>query len=686
MIRIDLHSCARTLVACALTTNLSINLFSAGARADEGPHAHDHEHEHEEHEDIEQIFITGTPLEHASDEMAAAIDEVDRRELLKGVGTTLGESLAQRPGIASTGFAGGASRPVIRGQDAFRTGVVQDGLGTGDVSTLSPDHGVPINPLTASRLEVVRGPSTVRFGGGASAGVVNTLTNRVPRRNPDAIVTGDAFGMAGHNADERMLALLLEGGVGPVAWHVDAVAQDQNEYKVPNRGEQPGSDLDSNAFSAGGAWIGDRGRLGAAYSRFDNDYGIPEEEEDVDIELSANRLQLEGDLFDPLPGVTEVRTRWAYTDYEHDEIAGGEVGQTFENDEVEGRLEVIHGPLFGLTGALGGHFRHRDEEFGGEAAEFLAPSETRTFAGYLFEEFMPIPHVDVQLGGRVESTSLEGTPAGATRERSRSFVPLSGSLAVLIHPTEWIHIGMTGSVSQRAPASSELFARGPHEATATFELGDSNLDEETSYTGELVVRLQGGGANAAISAFYTRYEDYIFGSLTGVTVDEDGTPNPTGELDQLLYIARDAEFFGGEFSSEWEIFDLWGGKIGVDGQFDWVRARFTRGMDRDVPRITPIRWGGGLFFRSDTWNARIGALRTEEQDQISSTETETDGFTYINADLSVRMPIFEDRAGVEFFVTGRNLGDVRARNHIAFNKDEVQQRGANVRVGVRADF
>ena len=676
-----MHSTHRSVFLRACCAAL---LGAAAATADEGPHAH--EHEHEEHDPKEVIFITATPLSHETDEVAAAIDEVDRDTLLNQTSATLGDLLSVRPGINASGFTAGASRPVIRGQDAFRTGVVEDGLGTGDVSTLSPDHGVPVNPLIAKQVEVVRGPSTVRYGGGAIAGVVNVLTGRVPRQNPRVAASGDLFAAYGFNADERILAFTLDGGLGPVAWHVDGLSQDQNDYDVPGPGDQPGSDLDARSFAGGTAWTGQRGRLGVGYARFESDYGIPEAGEPVSIEMQSDRYRIEGDLFAPLPKVREIRTRWAVTDYEHDELADGLVGQSFENVEVEGRLEALHDTLLGLNGAVGVHFGTRNEEFAGEAASFLAPTDRLMIAGYLFEEFRPLPHVDVQLGGRIERTKVEGTPAGLNRGTTERFRPLSGSIGVLIHPNEIFSVGVNGSVSQRAPASSELFARGPHEATATFEIGDPSLDEETSYTGELVLRAENVGFDAEVAAFVTRYDGYVFGQLTGVTVDEDGNPDPMGELDQLFYRARDAFFYGGEASLDWELCEIGEGFLGVDAQFDWVRARFTSGSDRDVPRIPPIRWGGGLFYRSEGFNGRVGFLRYEEQDQISRAETRTDDFTLLDVDLSYRLEVLGGDAGVEFFVNGRNLTDSRARNHVSFTKDEVLMPGARVRFGVRGDF
>ncbi len=670
---------------------LALCLLSASApRAEEETGEHAHEHAHPEHEPTETIVVTGSPLVHDRDEIAVPVERVDRDELLRNLGSTLGESLSFVPGIATSGFSAGASRPVIRGQDAFRTEVLEDGLRTQGVSRESPDHAVPVNPLAARRVEVLRGPATLRYGGGASAGVINLITNRVPDRLPDEPITGEVFGGIGLVANQRDLAASLEGRLGSIAWHADGSLRRANDYSIPNDETphvQSGTRLEAFNGSIGGAWIDERGRLGVSYSRIENDYGIPEEDKSVDIEMGSDRFRFEGDLFEPIQGIREIRIRGVYSDYQHDEIADGEVGQTYRNEEFEGRLEMLHEPVMGFVGALGVQARTRDFRGEGEAAEFLAPAETTTAAVYLFEERQLLQGLTGEIGLRVEHTRVEGRDITGAR-RDEDFVPLSGALGLVARPLPWLTVGLNGAVSQRAPSQVELLARGAHEATQTFEIGDPDLDEETSYATDLRVEAKGSRGRIEWSAFVTRYDDFIFGAFTGNVVDEEGDPAPGDPdgLDELAYRARDAVFYGTEISGELDLFDLLGGQVGVDGRFDFVRARFLDGADRDLPRITPIRWGGGLFYRSQVFDARVGFLRTESQEDVSAFERPTSSFTYLNASLAYRIGLLEDRIPTEFTVVARNLTDVRGRNHLAFNKEEVLLPGRDIRFGLRVRF
>lgn len=682
----------RSLASLLLVLVFATSAFAADEDADADPseHAHEHQHDHEDAGITETIVVTGSPLQHDRDELALPVDRIDRDELLRELGGTLGDTLNHIPGITSSGFTAGASRPVIRGQDAFRTTVLEDGLSTQDVSQESPDHAVPINPLAAQRVEVVRGPATLRYGGGASAGVVNTITKRVPDRLPTETVTGDIYAGIGLLADERDIAASLDGAFGSFAWHADGVLRTANNYGIPNDGNphtQPGSDYDSFAGSLGGAYFFDDARLGFSYTRVENDYGIPEDEP-VDIEMHTDRYRFEADLENKIPGIRTVRLRGVYSDYEHDEIADGAIGQTYRNEEFEGRLEVLHEPVMGFLGAVGFQAKTRDFRGEGEAAEFLSPTDSESFAVYFVEERPLTEALSVEVGFRVEHARVQGEDA-ADLQQDESFVPLGGALGFVLNPTDWLTIGAQSAVSQRAPSQVELFARGPHEATSTFERGDTRLGLETSYTGELRAEAKGSRGRIEFAGFVTHYDDFIIGQLTGQTLDEDGAPVlPTDPeaLDELVYQSRDAVFYGGEMSFEFDLYECAWGTLGIDGRFDAVRARFQNGPNRDLPRIVPIRWGSGLFFAAEQFDGRIGFLRNEAQERTGAGERPTASFTYLNASAAYRLALFEDRVPLEFTIVARNLLDVRGRNHVSLNKEEVLLPGRNIRFGLRAQF
>jgi iron complex outermembrane receptor protein len=648
-------------------------------------HVHAHEHVHgDEHEPEETIVVTATPLVHQRDELATAVNRLDRGAIIRNLRNSLGETVGKLPGVSSTGFTAGASRPVIRGQDAFRTEVLDTGLSTQDVSRLSPDHAIPVSPLAAQAIEVVRGPGVLRYGGGASGGVVNAVTNRVPQTRFAAPVQAEALGTYQQNGRGGEFGAVLEGYVEDFAWHLDGLFQKAQDYETGAGESQKGTDTETWSATAGSAYFFEESRLGVAYTRFESAYGIPEITP-VDIDMHTDRYRFEGDWDRPVKGLREVQVRGVYSQYRHKEISDGVLGQSFHNDEFEGRLEAIHESAYGFFGALGLHGRQQTLRAGGEAEEFLAPSETASFAAYVFEERALSLALDVEFGLRIEGVWVEGTPISG-RKRQRSFAPISGSAALLFH-SDTLTLALTGAASQRAPSQVELFARGPHEATGTFEIGNPKFDEETSYNGELRLESDLEHVRFELNAFATYYVGYIFGQLAGVQVDEDGEPDPSGEFELLSYRERRAIFYGGEIVVGIDLIETLDGVLGTEWQLDYVRARFTDGSgNRNIPRIPPMRWGGSLFYEHHPWRARVGFLRHEAQWSPAADEFATSAYTVLDFSVGWLFYPLEGYPPLELTLAASNLLDEEARNAVSFTKSEVSLPGRGFRVNVHLSF
>lgn len=683
------------LLCCASGRASADELYVDSPVGSEGEPAaagHAHEHDHDEHDALERILITASPLEHRRDELALPVTYLDREDVADQLGSTVGETLRNQPGITTSGFAVGASRPVIRGQDSFRVRVLEDGLSVGDVSDLSADHGVPSNPLVAERIEVLRGPATLRYGSGAIGGVVNTITDRIPTRLGDNPLVGSAFTRYDTATGGRDAAVKLDATDGPMVWHLDGLFRESDDYEISGTpGEQDNTDAEATALSGALSWVGDRGHVGVSVGRRDNDYGIPAPEDPSDpanIDMQVWRYELDS-AWSPERGFfEEFRLRSVYSDYRHEEQTRVEgTAAVFDNEEWEGRAEAVHAPVLGrVIGAVGLHWRTQDFVAGGEAVELLDPTDTDTVAGYIFEEIPLTGIYSLQVGARVEGTEVAGTPDGGAHRR-RSFVPLSGSVSLQAQKSQALAAGFTVSASQRAPSGLELFAKGPHEATATFERGNADIDEETSLA--LDLNFQGTLAERFsydISAFYTRYSEFIYGRLTGRTCSEDGDCNAGagGELDELVYEQDDADFYGGEVSGNADLVALGRGRAGLDAQFDIVRARLDSGGN--VPRIPPLRWGMGAWYEDGSIRGRLGFLRNEAQFDTAASETTTGAYTMLAGSVSLLTLPGDGRFPVEWTLRADNLLDEKARNHVSFLKNEVLLPGRSVSLGARLDF
>jgi iron complex outermembrane receptor protein len=633
------------------------------------------------------------------DDAFVPVTVVPGREIEATQGATLTSTLQNRPGITGSTFAAGANRPIIRGLDNARVRTQENGIGTHDVAAISEDHAVPIDPNAVEQVEVIRGPATLRYGSNAIGGVVSGINGRIPEAVPPKGFSATVKGGVTSVDDGRDGAFAVTAGAGNIALHADAFTRRADDYDTP-QGRQANTFVESDGFSVGGALVGSWGFAGVNFQRFESLYGIPgveAVEEDKRIDLAQDKINARGEFRVRSYGIEAVRFWFGRTDYTHVEIAEGEAKSVFSNDEREGRIEVQHQPVrtpFGrMTGAIG--IQAGDRTTSGlsleppdDADSLLLPAETTTIAGFIFEEIELTRALTLQLAARHERTEVSGVgPDPADREldvaRNRTFDPTSASVGVLYALPMGIVARATAQYTERAPDAQELFSNGPHEATETFELGDVTLREETATTFELGLKKAAGALRFDASVFHTRFDGFIFKQLTGVFCEETVASCGTVQdgLELLNFRQRDATFTGFELAAQYDIAPIWRGVWGVEGQFDVVRATFDDGSN--VPRIPPVRIGGGVYYRDAAWLARINTLHAFEQDKIALEETATSGYTLLNAELSYTMKLAPDglvTPEMTIGLKGENLLDDDVRNHVSFKKDEVLEPGARVRV------
>lgn len=672
----------------------------------------------------------------------ATVTVVTNEELRRSPGATLGDVLFAKPGVTGSTFApGAASRPIVRGLDNYRVRIQENGVSNSGVSELGEDHAVPLDPVAASQVEVVRGPATLRWGSQAIGGVVNVENNRIPTALPcrlafiptaktegcSVIETRGAV-MTVDNGLEN--ATLLDVGRGNVAFHMDVHGRRSSDYLIPGYpylfppdppppvfGRQPNSSMRSAGGSVGGSYFFDGGFVGVAVTQFNSRYRIPgiePTETNTRIELRQTRVTTKGE-FRPQSAYIEAVRFWAgLTDYKHHELAneGGFDGvqQTFTNKDLEARVETQLRPVdlsfATLTSAFGVQGMHQILTSPGREGGLFDPNRTRSVAGYWFNEFRLTDTSRMQLAGRIEHATVSGAfpellvsdafpepladPALQVA-RMRNFTPKSGAFGFLQDLPQGVVASLTAQYVERAPRAPELFSRGIHEATGTFDIGNPNLRIEGAKTIEIGLRRPVGPFRFEATAYLTRFDGFIFRNLTGAVCEEDIAScalEGEGDLREAIYSQRNAFFRGGEFQSQLDVAPLAGGVFGAEQQFDVVRATFVGGGN--VPRIPPVRLGGGLFWRDSNWLLRINFLHAFAQRNIDLTnETPTKGYNLLKAEISYRMlldpgdPLSRE---LRLGLVGDNLLNEDIRNSVSFRKDEVLLPGANLRFFANARF
>lgn len=695
----------------------------------------------------------------------ATVTVVPNEEIRRTGGGTLGDVLFSKPGITSSSFAPGAStRPVIRGLDVNRVGIVENGIGSNGASDLGEDHFVPIDPLSTNQIEVIRGPATLRYGSTAIGGVVSATNNRIPDALPScAAAPFQTYGLPAKaplanlqpspcvNVETRTAvssvdrgvegAILLDAGAGNFAVHADAYGRKSSDYSIPGypylfdqtrpvNGRQPNSSAQATGGSVGGSYIFDGGFVGAAITQNDSLYrvpGIEASDHRARIDARQTKITAKGEYRPDTAAIEAIRFWAGTTDYKHNEVALADaadptslgVRQTFTNKEHEGRVEVQLMPFnvrfATVTTALGLQASHQKltasspDDPGSPLNGLFDPNKNTKVAGYAFNELRFTETTRAQVAGRVERVDLTGTtppiipelfdlaanPAdiGPPTARNLHFTPKSGSIG-LIQDLPWgLVASLTGQYVERAPKPAELFSRGPHEATVTFDIGNPNLGIETAKSVEIGLRRATGPLLFEATAFYTKFNGFIYRRLTGNTCEDVACVGPADpaaplELNQAIYSQRDATFRGVEFQSQLDVGQFHGGIWGIESQFDVVRATFSDGSN--VPRIPPVRAGAGVFWRDASWLARINYLHAFAQNDIAVIgETPTAGYNLLKAEISYKTKLDASWFGAREMMVGlvgNNLLNENIRNSVSYNKDEILLPGIGVRAFANLKF
>jgi iron complex outermembrane receptor protein len=640
-----------------------------------GPHA-DHN---------EDIIITG--FRRNRQDVLAGTSVVSGEELSREMRPTIGETLARQPGVSATSFGPNASRPILRGFQGERIRILTDGIGSLDVSNTSVDHAVAVNPLTAERIEVLRGPSALLFGSSAIGGVVNVIDARIPRRLPNEPVHLAGILTYGSAASERSGNGTADIPIdGHFVVHFDGNYSKTGDMRVGGflaelRDKMPNSAGRTSDIAAGVAWIDGQNNVGVSINRLDSLYGIPirfsldpaVEAEAVRIDLKQTRVdgRAEIDLGDGFLDVVRLRGGWS--NYRHSELEEtGAIGTTFFNKGYEGRLEFVQSGHQGLGGGFGAQYYHRRLDTVGD--EKSLPVNTTDQYGLFALETYSKGIVSAEAGVRYERQRVqaEADPVIGNPDITRTFNAYSGSVGASIGPKSF-RVGLNASHAERGPSPEELYVNGPHPGTQAFEIGDPTMAKEKSNGLELTLRGSGEGFNLGASAYHIWFSDYIYEQGTGAVADD---------LPVFEYRQANARYLGFEIDGSVRVAEIGGLTFNADALADYVKA--TIRTVGPAPRIPPFRILAGLEAQSDRLTGRVEVERTARQDRLAAVETPTRGFTLVNASLAFK-PL-KDNEATSITLSANNLLDVDARRHASFLKDYAPLAGRDIRLTAHLSF
>lgn len=684
-----------------------------------GPVAPAQETGDDEHHTIDEIIVSATPLERTVEQLAQPTSVLTGDALARRQSTSIGETLAEMPGVSASYFGPIASRPVIRGQFGERVRVLSNGLDALDASGLSEDHAVSLDSILAERVEVIRGPSTLLYGSGAAGGLVNIVDSRIPSRPLEDPFSG-ALSLGTDSATGRREgALRLDAGSETLAVHADWFRRDTDNIEIPGFAESArlraqeeaeheeeeeeheheeeeeaygvvdNTDSETEGGAAAITLTGEDSYVGFSVSRYASDYGIPgthehhheeeegeeheeeheEEEAPVRIDLDQTRYDLAGEI-GAVGFLDGVRFRIARNDYRHVELEGDEVGTLYDTTGIDSRFEFRHRPGESLEGAVGFQYKRIDFNASGEEA-FVPPSLTEQTSVFGFEEWTPRDSLALQASARIEQQDLTSTGLPAYDDAA-----FGASLGGIWSLTDTTTLSANLALTERHPNSTELYADGAHLAIQRVEVGSvaqglGLLDKEVSTNLDVTLRGVYDRFEYTLTGFINDVRDYIVLRPTDAEIDE---------LQVFEYGQADVDMYGFEAEALLEIFETAAGHLHASFTTDYVFGEETD-TGAYLPQLPPLRAGVGLHYTRGGFEAAVDAIWHAEQDHTAANELPTDEYTLLGAEASYR---FGDTLLV--FVEGTNLGDEDARRHTSPLKDQVPLPGRSVAVGIRYDF
>ncbi|KQH74296.1 TonB-dependent receptor [Xylella fastidiosa subsp. sandyi] len=671
----------RTVLFLAVSNLL---LTPALAMADVGPPPTDSRHfkttEVTRHlKDLDAVVVTAIPLRDSYSDLSRPVALLAGEMLDEVRASSLGETVAVLPGVQSSNFGPGVGRPIIRGLDGPRIAVLNNGLSSQDVSTVSQDHSPAVEPFLANQIEVLKGPSTLLYGSGAIGGVVNIVDGRIAEAPVGGFNGRAEMRLDGGDKHGNTNMFRIDAGNGSaLSVHADGVYRNEKDYDTP-KGRQVNSFIDTKSGSMGASFSGDFGFFGLSVARFHDSYGNPGEPGDPVagdrgswLRLHQDRYDLKAGLTDPWGEASALRFSLGHTQYDHIEFEGNEVGTTFGKRASEGRVEASF--------AFGGGWRTAFGVQGGGSTfqalgeESFVPKTNNKSIGVFGLAHNTFGLFQAEFGARGDQVKYD-TDNGVTRNYHPGSFSFSGDLAL---SKQW-RLTLNVDHAERAPVEEELFAKGPHIATLAYEVGRADMNKEKANQAELGLVFRNDWSDAKVSTYYSRYGNFIYLVDTGSTWFWDDGQR---DLPVRQWSQANAIFHGIEGEATFHLAKNTSGSWDLRVFGDAVRGRLKDGGN--LPRIVPARYGAELRWEDVGWRTSLGAKRYEKQNRVAVNETPTAGYTMVDAHLAYHIDV--DNIAWEVFFDGNNLTNCDARVHTSFLKDDVMLAGRNYTVGLRMFF
>ena len=585
------------------------------------------------------VVATGTPLRGSAPYQPA--QAFDRRAVASRIATSFGEMLDGEPGLAMRSFGPVTGRPVIRGLDGDRVAMLENGQRMGDMSETAHDHAIAMEPLTADRVEVVRGPASLLYGSSALGGVVNLLRRDIP--------VEWAEGLSGTASAQGATVNRLGAAAGSAVYGADrwaatgrASLREGGNFRAPGTpdGVLEGTYGRLMTGGAGIGWRGDAVHGGLAFDLHDHVYGLPEELDDPDenVEIRSERQRLTGQADWRRSGLFEnvelrvAGARFFQQEVEMERGSDGSIDEDVEHEftrfTADASVTAGHGRIGPFQeGAVGASITGLTLAASGED-EFHPDGRTISGAVFAFEEAPLSELLTLQVGARMEhqrtaASENEIFPGFSAR---RDATTISGSVGLHARPSNAVEIGAQLARAHRAPLHEQLYSDGPHLGAGRYEIGDPELANEIGHGLDFFGRFRGTRVRGEVALFGNWIEDYVFPRPTGETYERSGLP-------VVRWTAVAAHFVGGEASLESLLTDA----LSVRATADYVRGTQRGPIDGPLPFMPPARATFGATYDPGDWWVGGRTRLAATQSRTFRDEEPTDGYALLDLQAGLRL-------------------------------------------------
>lgn len=597
--------------------------------------------------------------------------------LVKASKGSIGEVMEGAPGVHSTFYGPNASRPIVRGLGEARVRLLVNGLEDIDASTISNDHSPAIDALSVSSIDIYKGVGALRYGSNPVGGAINVTSTSFPKTQQTEDVKGEIFAGYGTNGNSQTYAGNASYKLGKFTVSVNLAKRKSDDYKTSGfvqskyvrdiTGDYT-RDTVANSwgdiFQGGGAinYYGANSNFGIAYHKTDSKYGIPNDTSK--ISLKQDSVEIQGDVRTNKL-IKTISYSANYGDYTHSEIEDtGELGTKFNSKGYNGRVEATLKNMSGFDGIIGIQGTKKDFDAIGEEA-FVKPVTIKKGGAFILER-READLWGLELGARADVADYKGD-AG-----NRNLNGSSLSASIFAKPKKNLKIAYNIGKSDRLPDEVELFANGPHGATSSYEIGDSSLKNETSYSHELSFDLKQEKGRLQANIWKARFDNFINFDPTGAEIEG----LPVYKVSQ-----KNADLFGGEIMYNHDLFNKGNYDFSGEASADYVRGKYK---DGNIARIPPLTARIGLNANSDKDKYHFEVVHIAKQDKIADNEIPTDKATVLNASYERKLPV--NSGDLRLILNADNITNQEVREHSSLLKDYVPRIGRNIKLSLHYKF